>query len=190
VSESPQRPLGNQSRRTLSEGNPSVGFPSNGRFAPCHPSKEHLAMNSWEDAPWRGGRAGGYSRRPLEGDPAKGSSSKSARDPPPLGDFGGDTRTGKNHIFSKIAERGYSPVISSEHSTKYNGIGDAGRVAWFGGPPPPRAFDAANFPPKIQHDRPRGAPGVNRDRTRRAFRSTILGRKLVLLLSVYPSVKY
>ena len=34
-------------------------------------------MNSWEDAPWRGGRAGGYSRRPLEGDPVKGSSSKS-----------------------------------------------------------------------------------------------------------------
>jgi formamidopyrimidine-DNA glycosylase len=41
-------------------------------------------MNSWEDAPWRGGRAGGYSRRPLEGDPVKGSSSKSVRDPPPL----------------------------------------------------------------------------------------------------------
>jgi hypothetical protein len=34
-------------------------------------------MNPWEDAPWRGGRAGGYSRRPLEGDPVKGSSSKS-----------------------------------------------------------------------------------------------------------------
>ena len=41
-------------------------------------------MNSWEDAPWRGGRAGGYSRRPLEGDPLKGSSSKSVRGPPPL----------------------------------------------------------------------------------------------------------
>ena len=41
-------------------------------------------MNSWEDAPWRGGRAGGYPRRPLEGDPAKGSSSKSVRGPPPL----------------------------------------------------------------------------------------------------------
>jgi hypothetical protein len=27
------------------EGNPSAGFPSNGRFAPCHPSKEHQAMN-------------------------------------------------------------------------------------------------------------------------------------------------
>ena len=42
-------------------------------------------MNSWEDAPWRGGRASGYSCRPLEGDPVKGSSSKSVRDPPPLG---------------------------------------------------------------------------------------------------------
>jgi len=41
-------------------------------------------MNSWEDAPWRGGRAGEYSRRPLEGDPVKGSSSKSVRGPPPL----------------------------------------------------------------------------------------------------------
>ena len=41
-------------------------------------------MNSWEDAPWRGGRASGYSCRPLEGDPVKGSSSKSVRDPPPL----------------------------------------------------------------------------------------------------------
>ena len=39
-------------------------------------------MNSWEDAPWRGGRAGGSSRRPLEGDPAKGSSSKSVRGAP------------------------------------------------------------------------------------------------------------
>ncbi len=46
-------------------------------------------MNSWEDAPWRGGRAGGYSRRPLEGEPAKGSSSKSVRDPPPLGGLQG-----------------------------------------------------------------------------------------------------
>jgi hypothetical protein len=41
-------------------------------------------MNSWEDAPWRGGRAGGYSRRPLEGEPVIGSSSKSVRGPPPL----------------------------------------------------------------------------------------------------------
>ena len=39
-------------------------------------------MNSWEDAPWRGGWAGGYSRRPLEGDPVKGSSSKSVRGGP------------------------------------------------------------------------------------------------------------
>jgi hypothetical protein len=39
-------------------------------------------MNSWEDAPWRDGRAGGYSRRPLEGDPMKGSSSKSVRGAP------------------------------------------------------------------------------------------------------------
>jgi hypothetical protein len=39
-------------------------------------------MNSWEDAPWRGGRAGGYSRRPLEGDPVKESSSKSVRGAP------------------------------------------------------------------------------------------------------------
>jgi len=41
-------------------------------------------MNSWEDAHWRGGRAGGFSRRSLEGDPVKGSSSKSVRVPPPL----------------------------------------------------------------------------------------------------------
>jgi len=41
-------------------------------------------MNSWGDAPWRGGRAGGYSRRALEGDPVKGASSKSVRGPPPL----------------------------------------------------------------------------------------------------------
>jgi len=81
---SPLRPLGNQSRRILLEGNPYSGFPSNDRFALCLLSKEHLAMNSWEDAPWRGGRAGGYCRRPLEGDPAKGSSSKSVRVPPPL----------------------------------------------------------------------------------------------------------
>jgi hypothetical protein len=66
------------------EGNPYSGFPSNARFALCLLSQEHLAMNSWEDAPWRGGRAGGYSRRPLEGEPAKGSSSKSVRGPPPL----------------------------------------------------------------------------------------------------------
>jgi len=39
-------------------------------------------MNSWEDAPWRGGRAGGYFRRLLEGDPVKGSSSKSVRGAP------------------------------------------------------------------------------------------------------------
>jgi len=39
-------------------------------------------MNSWVDAPWRGGRAGGQSRRPLEGDPVKGSSSKSVRGAP------------------------------------------------------------------------------------------------------------
>jgi hypothetical protein len=48
-------------------------------------------MNSWEDAPWRGGRAGGYSRRPLEGEPAKGSSSKSVRGPPPPRAFDGLT---------------------------------------------------------------------------------------------------
>ena len=41
-------------------------------------------MNSWEDAHWRGGRAGGFSRRSLEGDPVKGSSSKSVRVPSPL----------------------------------------------------------------------------------------------------------
>ena len=69
---------------TLLEGNPYSGFPSNDRFALCLLSKEHLAMNSWEDAPWRSGRAGGYSRRPLEEDPMKGSSSKSVRGPPPL----------------------------------------------------------------------------------------------------------
>jgi len=57
-------------------------------------------MNSWEDVPWRGGRAGGYSRRPLEGEPAKGSSSKSVRGPPPLGGFGGDSGTSsKSHIW-------------------------------------------------------------------------------------------
>jgi len=39
-------------------------------------------MNSWMDAPWRGGRAGGYSRRPLEGDPMNGSTSKSVRGAP------------------------------------------------------------------------------------------------------------
>ena len=39
-------------------------------------------MNSWEDAPRRGGRAGEYYRRPLEGDPVKGSSSKSVRGAP------------------------------------------------------------------------------------------------------------
>jgi 5,10-methylenetetrahydrofolate reductase len=59
-----------------------AGFPSNDRFALCLLSKEHMAMNSWENAPWRGGRAGGYSRRPLEGDPVKGSSSKSVRGAP------------------------------------------------------------------------------------------------------------
>jgi len=62
--------------------NPYSGFPSNDRFALCLLSKEHQAMNSWEDAPWRGGRAGGYSRRPLEGDLVKGSSSKSVRGAP------------------------------------------------------------------------------------------------------------
>ena len=41
-------------------------------------------MNSWEDAPRRGGRAGEYYRRPLEGDPVKGSSSKSVRGAPEL----------------------------------------------------------------------------------------------------------
>ena len=70
--------------RTLLEGNRYSGFPSNDRFALCLLSREPLAMNSWEDAPWRGGRADGYSRRPLEEDPIKGSSSKSFRDPPPL----------------------------------------------------------------------------------------------------------
>ena len=39
-------------------------------------------MNSWDDAPWRGGRAGGYFGGPLEGDPSKGSTSKSIRGPP------------------------------------------------------------------------------------------------------------
>ena len=68
--------------RILLEGNPYPGFPSNDRFALCLLSKEHPAMNSWEGAPWRGGRAGGYSRRSLEGDPVKGSSSKSVRGSP------------------------------------------------------------------------------------------------------------
>jgi len=35
--------------RTLLEGNPGNGFPSNGRFAPCLLSKEHFAMNSRRD---------------------------------------------------------------------------------------------------------------------------------------------
>jgi len=30
--------------RTLLEGNPCLGFPSNSRSAPCHPSKEHEPM--------------------------------------------------------------------------------------------------------------------------------------------------
>ena len=96
------RPLGNQSRRILLEGNPYSGFPSNDRFALCLLSKEHLPMNSWEDAPWRGGRAGGYSRCPLEGEPAKGSSSKSVRGPPPLGGLRGDTNAS---LKSEIAIR-------------------------------------------------------------------------------------
>ena len=58
-------------------------------------------MNSWEDVPWRGGRAGGYLRRPLEGEPVKGSSSKSVRGPPPLWGLGGDSDTSlKSHIWS------------------------------------------------------------------------------------------
>ena len=35
--------------RILLEGNPFAGFLSNGRFAPCHPSKEHSAMNRAAD---------------------------------------------------------------------------------------------------------------------------------------------
>jgi len=44
----PCDPLGNQSRRTLLEGNPCSGFPSNARFALCLLSNEHLTMNQLE----------------------------------------------------------------------------------------------------------------------------------------------
>jgi hypothetical protein len=64
-------------------------------------------MNSWEDAPWRGGRAGGYSRRPLEGEPVKGSSSKSVRGSPPLWGLGGDSDTSlKSHIYFREGRHG------------------------------------------------------------------------------------
>ena len=39
-------------------------------------------MKSWQDAPWRGGRAGGYSRRSLEGDPRKGPPPRVSGGPP------------------------------------------------------------------------------------------------------------
>ncbi len=46
----PSRAAGSEEAgRTLLEGNPWQGFPSNGRFAPCLPSKEHLPMNSCGD---------------------------------------------------------------------------------------------------------------------------------------------
>ena len=65
-------------------------------------------MNSWEDAPWRGGRAGGYSRRSLEGDPRKGSSSKSVRGLPPLGGLGGDSDTSlKSHKRRSLLGEGF-----------------------------------------------------------------------------------
>ena len=35
--------------RTLLEGNPCFGFPSNGRFAPCLPSQEHNPMYRFAD---------------------------------------------------------------------------------------------------------------------------------------------
>jgi len=35
--------------RTLLEGNPCLGFPSNARFALCLPSKEHDPMNPFMD---------------------------------------------------------------------------------------------------------------------------------------------
>jgi len=64
-------------------------------------------MNSWEDAPWRGGRAGGYSRRPLEGEPVKGSPSKSVRGPPPLGGLRGDSGTSlRSHIWTCFSTSG------------------------------------------------------------------------------------
>jgi len=70
---------------------------------------------------------------------------------------------------------------NSERFVKLIESTDTRRVAWFGGPPPPRAFDAADFLLKNQHGRPRGAPGVNRDRTRRAFLSAILERVSMLI---------
>ena len=62
-------------------------------------------MNSWEDAPWRGGKAGGYSRRPWEGDPVKGSSSKSVRAPPPLRGLEGGLRAAHTLSLYTIARK-------------------------------------------------------------------------------------
>ena len=64
-------------------------------------------MNSWEDVPWRGGRASGYLRRPLEGEPVKGSSSKSVRGPPLLWGLGGDSDASlKSHIWRDFLSGG------------------------------------------------------------------------------------
>ena len=86
-------------------------------------------MNSSPDAPWRGGRAGGYSRRPLEGEPVKGSSSKSVRGPPPLWgpqgkesgthtvcvpDFpGGDSGTGRKPYKRRCLPAAFSACIGA-----------------------------------------------------------------------------
>jgi hypothetical protein len=48
-----QKKKGVKGTGTLLEGNPYLGFPSNGRFAPCHPSKEHLAIYLQEGYSWR-----------------------------------------------------------------------------------------------------------------------------------------
>ena len=67
---SPLRPLGNQSRRILLEGNPFLGFPSDAHFARCHPSKEQF-MGGCSLERWQGGRVfpppvgGGTSKRVL-----------------------------------------------------------------------------------------------------------------------------